>query len=168
MKISKAILAAAVLLVAFGGCLGARRTWEKVSPFYLAKWQYTDIVYSGMDSERLWEGIHDGINVGLRDWPIEEEDDSHLDSEWVRFGSARKRLELRVDDTKDSDGNPGYLVSLRVLVQKTREVYTPNRTEYSWKPAGQDENLELLILARIRDNLREYRQDDEEMEDTEQ
>jgi hypothetical protein len=51
--------AAAVLLVAFGGCLGARRTWEKVSPFYLAKWQYTDIVYSGMDSERLWEGIHE-------------------------------------------------------------------------------------------------------------
>lgn len=158
MKTLRTFCVAAGLCMLLSGCLSMRRTWEQASPFYVGRWHYSDIVYSGMDEQGLWDGLKRSINVGLNEWPIDKmnEKGGRLDTKWVRLGGERRRLELRIDRAKDREGNPGYLVSLRVLLQTTREVYSPTRSEYTWRPYGQDEDVEKLIFARIRDGFREY------------
>jgi len=140
------------------GCLSVRMVWEQASPFYLGKWRYAEKVYSGMYYDRLWEGLLSSANGGLNQWPFEmlDKEKGKIKTEWVRTGDKRRKLEMRIDHVKDEEGRPGYLVSLRVLRQRTRELYTPLSREYTWRPYGQDEGMEELILARIQDEFREY------------
>ncbi len=160
--ISLRIAGVAVFCLLCSGCLTARRTWEQVSPLYLGKWRYSEQVYSGMDYERLWEGIMSVVDIGLDQWSFEELDkeDGRLESEWLRTGNLRRKLEMRIDRTMDEEDNPGYLISLRVLRQRTREPYSPLHSRYTWRHYGQDGNMEALILARFQDEFREYRRKD--------
>jgi hypothetical protein len=155
MKLVKiSVLLSAIVLCT--GCLSIRRTWEGLSPLYLGKWRYAEEVYSGVDEAAFQKILLKCSDIGLTAWPLEKYTNSRIESQWVQMADQRKRLEMRVDKTSDEKGQPGYLVSLRVLLQKTREPYSPLNTKHHWVPAGQDDTMEALILARIKDEMRQY------------
>jgi len=157
MKIARMIVVLG-LIAAAGGCLSVRRTWESGNPLYVGQWRYADKVYSGMDREAFKEALLRSSDVGLNPWPLEKNTADRIESAWVSMGEARRKLEMRIDDSRDEKGKPGYLVSLRVLVQRTSEPYTPLRMDYHWENFGQDSNVETLILAKLKDEMRQYGQ----------
>jgi len=155
MKFTRMMFAVA-LIVAAGGCLSMRRAWESGNPLYVGQWRYAAKVYSGVDRDTFKQVLLKGSDIGLNPWPLEKSTADRIESQWVTSGDERRRLEMRIDESKDEKGRPGYLVSLRMLVQKTREPYTVWRTNYHWRSSGQDSEMEGLILAKIRDEMRQY------------
>lgn len=155
MKIAKMIVVLG-LIAAAGGCLSMRKAWESGNPLYAGQWRYADTVYSGVDRAAFKEALLRSSDVGLNPWPLEKNTADRIESKWVMMGEVRRRLEMRIDDSKDEKGKAGYLVSLRVLVQRTSEPYTPMRMDYHWENAGQDSDVEMLILAKLKDEMRQY------------
>jgi hypothetical protein len=160
--VMKSVKIAGVLAMClvFSGCLSVRRWGEGDNPLYVGTWRYANKVYSGVDAETFHKVVEQSTDVGLNPWPWEKMTASRMNSEWVQMADTRRRLEIRIDKSKDEQGHPGYLVSLRVLLQRTSTVYTPTRTDYDWEPRGQDDTVERLILARIADGMRRYSHDE--------
>lgn len=158
MQVAKVCLLVA-LCAALGGCLSSRKAWESGASFlYAGNWKYADKVYSGIEYKDFQGIVLQSINVNVTPWPLTKMKKGYIESDWVAAGGTRKKLEIRIDDTKDAKGRPGFLVSLRVLLQKTREVYTPwkSDSEYHWENRGQDDDMMALILMKIDMAMDEY------------
>jgi hypothetical protein len=126
--------------------------FEPVNPFSHGKWKYTG-VYAPVNYDVAWEIIRNN----LPEWDIENENkpNGRLETQWRFVAPNRLRAEVRVARKKDDSGNEGVMIGLRVLRQRTRDIYTPLRENYEkWKYIAPDERWEKLLLLRFDDALR--------------